>query len=159
MKPLYIFDIDGTLANCEHRVHILNRPGHLDQKWRDFYAACDKDAPIVQTLKTLELILRSGAEVWFWTGRSNEVCQKTINWLTDNTEYFFLRYELEFENILTMRDEGDHTPDHALKKQWLDGMLNQDRKRLVAVFEDRANVVKMWRDAGVTCYQVAPGNF
>jgi hypothetical protein len=47
----------------------------------------------------------------------------------------------------------------ALKKQWLDSMLVDDRQRLVAVFDDRSSVVKMWRDAGVPCFQVAPGEF
>ena len=157
MKPLYIFDIDGTLANCEHRVHILSQPGRSDQKWRDFYAACDKDYPISQTLKTLGLVLTAGADVWFWTGRSDEVRLKTIDWLIANSTSF--RHFLKDGCVLLMRNEGDHTPDHILKKQWLDAMLDEDRERLVAVFEDRASVVKMWRDAGVTCYQVAPGDF
>ncbi|WP_435575134.1 hypothetical protein [Burkholderia plantarii] len=34
-----------------------------------------------------------------------------------------------------------------------------DRRRIVAVFDDRDSVVAMWRDAGVTCFQVAPGEF
>ena len=38
-------------------------------------------------------------------------------------------------------------------------MRPEDRARLVAVFEDRKRVVDMWRENGVTCYQVAPGDF
>lgn len=38
-------------------------------------------------------------------------------------------------------------------------MLLVDRDRLVAVFDDRARVVRMWRKAGITCFQVAPGDF
>lgn len=34
-----------------------------------------------------------------------------------------------------------------------------DRARLVAVFDDRSSVVTMWREHGVTCFQVAPGDF
>jgi len=58
-----------------------------------------------------------------------------------------------------MRRSGDFTPDDVLKKQWLDSMLPEDRERLVCVFDDRDRVVKMWRDNGVTCLQVAPGEF
>lgn len=49
--------------------------------------------------------------------------------------------------------------DSDLKRRWLDSMLIGDRRRLVAVFDDRDPVVKMWRDAEVTCFQVASGNF
>jgi hypothetical protein len=30
---------------------------------------------------------------------------------------------------------------------------------IVCVFDDRQKVVDMWRDMGLTCMQVAPGNF
>ena len=58
-----------------------------------------------------------------------------------------------------MRAAGDYTADDVLKKQWFDGMLVDDRRRLVATFEDRDRVVAMWRAEGVTCFQVAPGEF
>ena len=34
MKPLYIFDLDDTLALIDHRRHILDEPGRDDSKWR-----------------------------------------------------------------------------------------------------------------------------
>ena len=39
------------------------------------------------------------------------------------------------------------------------GYTTEDGERLIAVFEDRDRVVAMWRDAGVPCFQVAPGDF
>ena len=54
---------------------------------------------------------------------------------------------------------GDYTADDVLKRQWLDGMLAEDRDRLYCAFDDRDRVVKMWRNAGVTCLQVAAGEF
>lgn len=62
-------------------------------------------------------------------------------------------------DVLTMRAEGDYTPDDELKRQWLNAMSMDDRSRLVAVFEDRDRMVHMWRAAGVPCFQVAEGNF
>lgn len=59
----------------------------------------------------------------------------------------------------TVRDEGDHRADDIVKREWLDGMLVDDRQRLVAAFDDRDRVVAMWRAAGVQCFQVAPGDF
>lgn len=154
MKPLYIFDLDGTLADIEHRRHIIEDPSRDDSKWRRFYAACVDDVPNAPVISVMEA-LRRFADVWIFSGRSSEVRPQTVAWLAEHTSL----NPLDMECAVRMRDEGDYTPDHVLKKQWLDSMLIDDRQRLVAVFDDRSSVVKMWRDAGVACFQVAPGEF
>jgi len=153
MRPLYIFDLDGTLALIEHRRHMLDAPDR--EKWRRFYAACDKDAPNEPVISTMER-LRLSSDVWIFSGRSDEVRDKTVAWLAQHTS--FLTHELQGP-MLTMRAAGDYTADDVLKRQWLDAMLVDDRRRLVAAFDDRDRVVAMWRDAGVPCFQVAPGEF
>lgn len=153
MKPLYIFDLDGTLALIDHRKHILDDRDD-PQRWRRFYAACDKDQPNMPVLTVMES-LRRFADVWIFSGRSDEVRDKTEFWICNNTS--FAPWELE--TCLIMRAAGDYTDDDALKKQWLDDMLHDDRRRLHAVFDDRDRVVAMWRANGVPCFQVAPGNF
>lgn len=153
-KPLYIFDLDGTLALIEHRRHMLE--WETRDKWRHFYAACDKDAPNASVIVTMEHLRESGAEVWIFSGRSDEVRDKTVVWLSQNTSF----YEHELNGpVLTMRAAGDYTADDVLKKQWLDSMLDDDRRRLVAAFDDRDRVVQMWRANGVPCFQVADGEF
>jgi len=153
MKPLYIFDLDGTLALIEHRKHMLESDDR--QKWRRFYAACDQDAPnwpVIDTMKRLAMF----ADIWIFSGRSDEVRGKTVAWLADHTH--FMTHELEGP-MLQMRREGDYTADDVLKGQWFMNMLFEDRQRLVAVFDDRDRVVQMWRKLGVTCFQVADGEF
>lgn len=155
MKPLYIFDLDGTLANCEHRqCFLLNEDD--PERWRKFYAACDLDLPNTPVISTMKRLRDAGADIWVFSGRSDEVRDKTIDWLAQHTPFW--RYELN-EGALTMRPAGDFTPDHELKAQWLERMLVDDRERLVAVFDDRKSVVDMWRSKGVACFQVAPGEF
>ena len=57
-----------------------------------------------------------------------------------------------------MRQADDRTLDHDLKRSWVEnGTIPKDR--VLVVFEDRASVVKMWRKLGLTCFQVAPGDF
>lgn len=153
-KPLYIFDLDGTLALIEHRKVMLE--SKAADRWRHFYAACDKDAPNDPVIATMERLRHAGAEVWIFSGRSDEVREKTVAWLAQHTS--FMTWELEGP-ALTMRAAGDYTADDILKRQWLDGMLVDDRRRLVATFDDRDRVVAMWRAAGVPCFQVAPGEF
>ena len=154
MKPLYIFDLDGTLALIDHRRHILEEKDD-PQRWRRFYAACDKDVPCFPVLKTLERLRHAGADVWIFSGRSDEVRGQTVRWLYDYTSFEWT----DFDTVLTMRREGDFTPDDELKQQWLHNMLDVDRHRLLAVFDDRDRVVAMWRRNGVACFQVADGEF
>ena len=54
---------------------------------------------------------------------------------------------------------GDFTPDEVLKRGWLSEIEPPEYARLTGVFDDRDTVVAMWRAAGVTCFQVAPGGF
>ena len=102
MKPLYIFDLDGTLADLQHRKHMLDEK-YDNNRWRRFYAACDKDSPIQHVIDTMER-LRRFADVWIFSGRSEEVRDKTVAWLTQHTS--FMAHELD--TALTMRQEGDH---------------------------------------------------
>jgi hypothetical protein len=59
-----------------------------------------------------------------------------------------------------MRKSGDHREDHVVKGELLDQIL-KDRhlSELGAVFEDRQQVVDMYRERGLRVFQVAPGNF
>lgn len=148
-EPLYIFDLDGALALIDHRRHFVECERDK-QDWKAFYAACVDDKPNLPVLKTLTSIEESGAEIWIWSGRSDEVAKQTQAWLAG----LFL-----VPDRLQMRQEKDYTPDDQLKRQWLLAMNQEDRQRLVAVFDDRDKVVKMWRDNGVACFQVAPGAF
>ncbi len=153
MKPLYIFDLDGTLALIEHRRSILEEIDDPN-RWRRFYAACDKDQPNEPVIATMER-LRHTSDIFIFSGRSEEVRDKTVQWLAEHTS--FMSWELE--HVLVMREAGDFTADDVLKKQWLDNMLVDDRQRLVAAFDDRDRVVKMWRDNGIVCLQVKEGNY
>lgn len=155
MKPLYIFDLDGTLALIGHRRHYVERSRN-EQDWRAFFAACVDDEPNDPVIDTMERLRSTGAEIWIFSGRSDEVRAQTIKWLADKTS--FMTWDLEGP-MLTMRKAGDYTPDDVLKKSWFDSMPIHDKARLVATFDDRDRVVKMWRDADVPCFQVAAGEF
>lgn len=156
MRPIYIFDLDGTLANIDHRLHFLDKDRHdsegkrIGKNYREFYAACVDDEVIQPVVDIYEALGMSGNEVWIWTGRSEEVRDETRAWIFRNLYMF--------PDDLMMRPAGDHRPDTVLKAEWLAALDEEARQRLV-VFEDRSRMVKMYRDAGVTCFQVAEGEF
>jgi len=145
-KNIIIFDLDGTLADIEHRLHFINGE---EKNWSGFFNACDGDSVIEDTANILDNFLyRSDLVIGIVSGRSDEVEEKTRAWLSAKDIYC---------DFLVMRKAGDYRPDHVIKKEWLDGFDGKDH--ILAVFEDRKAVVDMWREAGLTCYQVAEGDF
>lgn len=136
----YVFDLDGTLADCSHRLH------HLERKdWRAFFAACGDDKLIDVTATVARTLALGGHRVEIWSGRSDEVRAETEAWLT--------RHDL-FPDALLMRSAGDLRPDDEVKREFLRGGGVPD-----VIFDDRKRVVDMWRAEGIACFQVASGDF
>jgi hypothetical protein len=180
MKPLYIFDLDGTLALVEHRLHFISRPSlqcfycggknrancvqcaDLDAgwkaNWRGFFAAVGDDKPNVPVIQTYRTLLSAGAECWIWSGRSDQCQGQTKDWLARHCGTRFGGW-LQAPEAFRMRKEGDYRDDAVLKSEWLSEIEPPEYKRLTAVFDDRERVVRMWRAAGIPCFQVADGEF
>lgn len=144
---IYIFDIDGTLADCTHRLHFIqSKPAD----WRAFFAACPADQPIEQVIEVAKA-LQPIHSIKLITGRSNEIEEQTAQWINDQGIYF---------SDLLMRTEGDHREDYVVKAELLDELLKRySLSSIAAVFEDRKQVVDMYRSKGLRVFQVADGNF
>lgn len=130
-----IVDMDGTLA-------LFNgRSPYEAQK-------CDTDLPnqpVVETVKKWQ----DSVEVVICSGRTDDAKEKTIRWLN--------RYGIEFA-ALHMRKIGDMRKDAVVKEEiyrtHIEGTYN-----VKFVLDDRNQVVELWRDLGLTVFQVAEGDF
>lgn len=152
MTPVYIFDLDGTIALLSERREKLIKDTSNPHRWRDFYAACDTDLPNIPVIRTLKMLKASGAQIFIWSARSDEVYDKTVEWLD--------RYVgLDNFHVLRMRPAGNTEDDRVIKARYLAELDENTRFRITAVFDDRDKVVKMWRDKGIPCFQVAEGAF
>lgn len=147
-KPCYIFDIDGTLADCSHRLHYIQKE---PKDWPSFFAACSDDKPIAHINRLCEA-LSDGAPIIFVSGRSDECYEATEKWLYDHS------IGLYRDGALYMRKAGDHRDDAVVKIELL-AQIRADGFEPIMVFEDRKRVVDAWRAAGIPCAQVAPGEF
>lgn len=151
MSRCYIFDLDGTLADLSHRLsHIQKEP----KDWDAFYAACWQDKPIVHVIDLMKA-LAMDAGIVVVSGRSDACRVDTANWLR---RYTSLDWDEEKPTDLYMRKAGDHRVDAVVKSELLDQILADGWRPLMA-FEDRDQVVKMWRGRGIPCAQVAEGDF
>lgn len=148
-----VFDIDGTLANNDHRKHLIEGREDQGKDWDAFYDACDGDTPNRAVVELAKVLHKSGYTIDFWSGRMDQgdVRRKTSNWLQKHTGIY--SYELR------MRPKDDFTPDEELKRAWLNEVRNEYCLEPVFVVDDRDKVVKMWREEGITCFQVAEGDF
>lgn len=147
----YVFDLDGTLADLRHRLHFLHEAEKPD--WRGFFAACAGDTLIEPVARLLSDLWEGGhpdsCHIVILSGRSSECAVATEEWL--------FRHSIPYDR-LCMRREGDHRPDHTVKSEMLDTLL-ADGYEPIMFFDDRDQVVNMWRARGYTCLQVAPGAF
>ncbi len=147
---IVIFDLDGTLALIDKRRALATKDnGKFD--WDVFFNPdnINLDLPN-QPVINMARLLSFNFDIWVLSGRSGKTLNATVKWLDDN--------DVPFDKILMIpTDKKSHfMPDNDLKQMWLDD-IGVDN--VAMVFDDRNQVVDMWRKNGLTCFQVADGNF
>lgn len=144
-----IFDLDGTLALIEKRRALANQSGKFN--WDVFFTPENirLDEPNWPVIRTCQALQKDGYRIVIFSGRDDITRDETQNWLE--------KYGV-VPSAMVMRKHGDYTPDDVLKKQWLDSLF-PNKGDVLCTFDDRDKVVSMWRREGLTCFQVAPGEF
>jgi len=145
-----IVDLDGTLALNKHRFHFIDKSSGNKVDWDSYFEACDKDLPNIPVIVTIKALKSTGYQVHIFSARGDIARDKTLQWLED--------YAVPYDK-LTLRKMGSYTPDDELKKHCLLEYYPNYKKDVFCVFDDRKKVVDMWRSLGLTCFQVAEGDF
>lgn len=132
-----IVDIDGTLA-------------HIPEGGRSPYdytrvSEDIPDADVIETIGLLEVTHR----VIVMSGREDSCRAQTEAWLQRNGVRF---------DELHMRAAGDKRRDSTVKLELFNKHV-RDSYNVRGVYDDRNQVVRMWRGLGIKCYQVAEGAF
>jgi len=91
----------------------------------------------------------SDLKIILLSGREDSAKAETIKFLKNN----FVHY-----NELHMRKAGDSRDDRIVKQELYEAHI-KDKYFVRFVLDDRDRVVNLWRDLGLTCLQVAPGDF
>ncbi|PZU98312.1 MAG: polynucleotide kinase [Pseudanabaena sp.] len=92
---------------------------------------------------------RSGKKIIFLSGRADQFKPQTLAWLS--------KHHICFEE-LHMRRSGDTRKDSIVKREMYDQFI-LNRYNVAFVIDDRDQVVRVWRDLGLTCFQVDYGDF
>lgn len=138
-----VVDIDGTIAQVGDRLKCLET-----KDWDTFYARCSEDTPIKPIIDLVKMLAETYCII-FLSGRRESCRVDTTKWLG---EQGFFHYHL------LLRGDKDHRHDTVAKpEKLLDYLGSYDD--VGYVLEDRDSVVEKWRELGLTCLQVAKGDF
>jgi hypothetical protein len=148
---IVLVDIDGTLANCDHRLHLIKGDA---PHWDEFFDACSDDTPIVPIVELIENILDNAANtVIFVTGRPERIRLRTLGWLSK----VFENHKLD-RPLLMMRKDGDHRKDDIVKAEMLIALRQLGYNPDLAI-EDRVRVAELYRQEGIVTLQCAAGDY
>lgn len=143
---LVVFDIDGTLANIEHRLdYVRSKP----KNWKAFDAGIPNDKVNEPVAEVFDTIVMGGHTVILASGRNERSRQATEDWLRKNS---FNAYEK-----LYMRKADDFRSDDIVKQEILDEIIADYGKKPDMWFDDRPRVVKAIRSRGVFVFDVYQG--
>jgi len=163
-----ICDIDGTLMDINRR-RIYAEEQNKDPKKRmdwdiflDPKMMKDFDRPNWDLVNILKKLKKAGDTNIIFTSARNErhreatlfqiaycgISMGVSNKYSDKPQ----------GNFLYLRKDGDFRPDDVVKKE-IFNKIKEDGFTPQLAFDDRDQVVKMWREMGIPCYQVREGKF
>lgn len=142
-RKAIICDIDGTLADARHRLHLIQNPeGKVD--WPAWDALCPKDTPVMWCVELVTAMHRAGYKIIFLTGRGERIREVTLKWLTGALPETIVQ-----TSILLMRKNGDFRKDTIVKAEYYHREIEPWYEVAFAI-DDRDTVVEMFRGLGLT---------
>jgi len=131
-----ICDIDGTLAKKGDR---------SPYDWKKV----GKDSVNTTVALVVDRLRKANHKIIITTGRDGSCEKETKDWLAKNYIFYDDFY---------MREEGNTEKDSIIKERFYRDHIVK-KYNVVLAIDDRTQVVEMWRDIGLECWQVANGDF
>ena len=141
-----VFDIDGTLANADHRLHHVKPAEGNKKNWGAFFAEAEKDEPYTHVANLTHMYRAAGYFVLLCTGRPANLRQATISWLD--------KHDIQWDTLL-MRLTSERGPDYEVKKNTLIEFMKQrgyNLNQIEAVYEDKLTVAESFRKLGLPVF-------
>lgn len=144
---LIVFDIDGTLANIEHRLdYVRSKP----KNWKAFDAGIPNDKVNEPVATVMRNMATWGHNIILASGRNERSRQATEDWLWKHDL-------LDVYDILYMRKADDFRNDSIVKDEIIDQIVADYGKLPDLWFDDRPRVVKAVRARGIFVFDVYQG--
>lgn len=133
-----IVDLNGTLADCQHRAHYIKSS---PKKWDAYYAGMVDDPPITPTVELVRVLSLGGGKVVVWSGHPDIHYDKASSWLT--------KHAVPFDRLM-MRKHNDFRKDTEIKVEML-AEIRASGLTPTLVIEDRMSVANTMRAYGLVC--------
>lgn len=147
-KSWIVIDLDGTLCNINHRVHLAQA-----KQWDEFNALCTEDAVVPAIQDLIWGMEETGYKTLVVTGRDEKFRHQTEVWLSENDVA---------PDTLLMRPTGTFASDHELKLLMIErffGGKDQVLESVIFAVDDRDTVVQAMRDYGLVVLQCREGDY
>ena len=138
-----ICDMDGTLCDCSKRRHYVEG---AKPDWDAFYAHVLDDRPRKNTIKML-MALRRQHSIVIVTGRPARCMGDTRKWLK--------QYGVRYIQLWSRADD-DYREDSIIKEEIYHRSI-EPIYDVVKVIDDRPQVIRMWKQLGLTVHDVGNG--
>lgn len=150
--PIAIFDLDGTLSDLSHRLHLLTaKVGDNEDKWKIFNDAAKDDPAHLDIVELAKILYKVHYSISIVSARSTSIRLETAEWLHRHGIFY---------DYLYMRKIGDYRSDVDVKRDIYETHLKKHHDQIRYVFEDRDRVVDFWRDElKLRCLQVQKGAY
>ena len=135
MRKIILCDIDGTIANNDHRQHFLE--GKKD--WDGFFSELINDKPIFPIINKVIEEHNTGKDIVFLTGRPEKYRSVTTEWLK---KYF------DFEIRLLMRKKNDRRNKLIIKKELVEEQFKYNEIKLI--IDNDKELINMWKGKKVS---------
>lgn len=141
-KRVVIFDLDGTLADGRHRLHLLPKQDyHLTESWTEFNLAAKDDLPLWDNIELCNTLAQR-YHLIILSGRSDVAREITKEWLT--------QHQVQYHELV-MRKQSDNRKDTEIKEEFL---RTVGFDRIMCAFDDLPHVAYHLRGLGLTCHLV-----
>lgn len=140
-----VFDLDGTLADCSARRHLVTGK---NRDYDAFHARIAQD-PINRWCKILINTFEvRGYDIAIVSARPKKYESQTRQWLAI--------HDVAYHWLHLLRENEDSTPDQEIKVAWLKKFGPEN---ILFWVDDRLKVVKAIRECGVTVLHCAEGAY
>lgn len=147
MKEIVTFDLDSTLADTQHRQHMINRDGGATD-WAAYAQECYKDKPVVSVVLMLHA-LSERYDIWIVSARDGSARERTQHWLAS--------YGIHPKGMILDDGTIEHTPSHGHYKLAAVELIEEMTGQKVAMHvDDWAQVAWTFQQAGRYCLCLTP---
>jgi predicted kinase len=142
-KKIVWVDIDGTIANGEHREHFVTLTEKRTKKdWQSYFIEMEYDEPIQHIINWINELAKDYT-ICIVSGRPDTYQRSTLNWLRNVAKIHF--------DYIFMRRNSDKRPDFETKA---DILAKLPKENILLAIDDRPQVCRMLKSSGVFCIPV-----